>query len=184
MCFFSLFFLNKNLYTVFLQLCCDFWGYNRVESWTAVCFLMITGNYLLLPEKPLITRKCTSVQANILLRDIMEASGFVRLKGGLDIYENKNSICSYANEDRRWCSPVVVFLGISCSPVEVRKTCLSAMFKCWPVLWMWVCEFKVSEVGWFQSSYQKIQQKLTVCCTFRVTLLFFVIMLHAASRYL
>jgi len=45
---------------------------------------MITWNYLLLPEKPLLTRKCTSVQANILLQNIMEASGFVRLKGVLD----------------------------------------------------------------------------------------------------
>lgn len=57
--------------------------------------------YLLLPGKLLITRKRTSVQASILLQDIMEASGFVRLKEWLDIYENKSSICSYANEDRR-----------------------------------------------------------------------------------
>lgn len=61
---------------------------------------MITWNYLLLPDRPLITRKYTSVQANILPQDIMEASGFVWLKGGLNAYEKKNSICSYANEDR------------------------------------------------------------------------------------
>lgn len=157
--FFSFLFQDKNQYPVFLQLCCDFWGYNNIGNWAGVCFLTLTLIYLILSDKPLISRKCTSVRPNILLQDIIKTSGFVRLKRGLDTYKCKNSIRSYANEDKsKWGPSVIMLQGISCSPVGVRNICLFAMFKCWPeALWVSVREFKTSERGCFQSSYQMMQ---------------------------
>lgn len=91
-------------------------------------------------------------------------------------YENKKGICSYASEARRrWGSPIVMPLGISWGQKGLAF-CYIAVLAC--------TVSKKHLRDWFQSAYQMIPQKLTLSCIFRVTLLFFGIMIHAAFRYL